>query len=85
MVGLTEGFESFFIQLFLKIHTGHSHDTIPQIIVIGLAQVSYQSIRRIRAWISEKTLGVIVFDLLANDFLVLSQFFFENSLVATFG
>ncbi len=47
LIGFAESLKSFLAKLSLKVHAGHAHHAVPEVIIVGLAQISHQTVCRI--------------------------------------
>lgn len=84
LVSLTQSLHGFLSQFSLKVHAGHSHDAVPEVVVVGFAQVADQSVGGVGAGVSEEVASVVFFNLFLNPLLVLSKFLLKYPLISAF-
>lgn len=70
-VDIAEEVKSFFWYFLVKEHAGHAYNCVPKVIIVGLVEIPYQTIGRIRARIAEEIVSIVIFDFALYELLVL--------------
>lgn len=60
---VAEVVKSFLGHFLVEEHAGHADDCVPQVVIVGLVEVSHQAIGRVRARIAEEVVSVVILNL----------------------